>query len=79
MNSQLCPYAVSRKILLLFNGRFDGPGQPPLLHAFNFVIDDVLDGGVNGSLDLDGHGKTNSFRLLSLPVEVPRSLVRIAR
>jgi len=51
----------------------------PLLHAFNFVIDDVLEGGVNGSLNLDGHGKTNSFRLLSLSVEVPRRLVRTPR
>lgn len=44
----------------------------PLLHAFNFVVDDVLEGGVNGSLNLDGHGKTQSFRLLSLTVSVPR-------
>ena len=51
----------------------------PLLHAFNFVIDDVLEGGVNGSLNLDGHGKTNSFRLLSMRVEVPRRLVRLPR
>jgi hypothetical protein len=46
----------------------------PLLHAFNFVVDDVLEGGVNGSLNLDGHGKTHSFRLLSLTVRVPRDL-----
>ncbi len=46
----------------------------PLLHAFNFVVDDVLEGGVNGSLNLDGHGKTQSFRLLSLTVRVPRAL-----
>jgi hypothetical protein len=46
----------------------------PRLHAFNFVVDDVLEGGVNGSLNLDGHGKTNSFRLLSLTVAVPRAL-----
>ena len=51
----------------------------PQLQAFNFVIDDVLEGGVNGSLNLDGHGKTNSFRLLSLTVEVPRRLVRTPR
>ena len=51
----------------------------PLLHAFNFVIDDVLEGGVNGSLNLDGHGKTNSFRLLSLMVKVPRRLVRLPK
>jgi len=43
----------------------------PLMHAFNFVIDDVLEGGVNGSLNLDGHGKSLSFRLLSLTVQVP--------
>ncbi|MEO3474968.1 hypothetical protein AAFN86_24120 [Roseomonas sp. CAU 1739] len=43
----------------------------PLIHAFNFVIDDVLEGGVNGSLNLDGHGKSLSFRLLSLPVRMP--------
>lgn len=47
----------------------------PLLHAFNFVIDEVLEGGVNGSLNLDGHGKTNSFRLLALPVRVPREFL----
>ena len=51
----------------------------PLLQAFNFVIDDVLEGGVNGSLNLDGHGKTNSFRLLTLRVEMPRRLVRAPR
>lgn len=43
----------------------------PLLHALNFVIDDVLEGGVNGSLNLDGHGKTLSFRLLMLTLRVP--------
>lgn len=47
----------------------------PLLHAFNFVVDEVLEGGVNGSLNLDGHGKTNSFRLLSLTVRVPEALL----
>jgi len=51
----------------------------PQLHAFNFVIDDALEGGVNSSLNLDGHGKTNSFRLLSLLVEAPRRLVRAPR
>jgi hypothetical protein len=46
----------------------------PLLAAFNFVLDEVLEGGVNGSLNLDGHGKTHSFRLLSLTVRVPEAL-----
>lgn len=40
----------------------------PMLHAMNFVIDDVLDGGVNGSLNLDTHGKCLSGLLLSLPI-----------
>ena len=48
----------------------------PLLPAFNFVIDDVLEGGVNGSLNLDGHGKSNSFILLGVEVRVPAILVR---
>ncbi len=50
----------------------------PLLHAYNFVIDDVLEGGVNGSLNLDGHGKSNSFLLLAIPVRVPQGWVRQA-
>ncbi len=42
----------------------------PNLCGFNFVIDDALEGGVNGALNQDGHGKTLSFRLLTLEVEV---------
>ena len=48
----------------------------PLLPGMNFVIDDVLEGGVNGSLNLDGHGKSNSFILLGLTVSVPAKYVR---
>jgi hypothetical protein len=47
----------------------------PKLQAMNFVIDDVLDGGVNDSLNLDGHGKTLSFLLLDLRIDVPLALV----
>ncbi len=47
----------------------------PNLHAMNFVIDDVLDGGVNDALNLDSHGKALSFRLLELSVEVPATLL----
>jgi hypothetical protein len=43
----------------------------PKLQAMNFVLDDVLDGGVNGALNLDAHGKTLSSLLLTLRVEVP--------
>jgi hypothetical protein len=47
----------------------------PLIHAFNFVIDDVLEGGVNGALNLDGHGKSHSFRLLALELCLPGDLL----
>jgi hypothetical protein len=40
----------------------------PRLHAMNFVMDDVLDGGVNDSLNLDTHGKCLSGLLLTLPI-----------
>jgi hypothetical protein len=42
----------------------------PALHGFNFVILDALEGGVNASLNLDFHGKSFSFLLLALTVEV---------
>ena len=51
----------------------------PLLHAFNFVVDDVLEGGVNASLGLDGHGKSLSFLLLAASESVPAALLEPAR
>jgi len=47
----------------------------PKLHAMNFVIDDVLDGGVNSSLNLDTHGKALAFVLLEMELEVPPELI----
>ncbi|NYT36861.1 hypothetical protein ERD78_08255 [Allopusillimonas soli] len=46
----------------------------PTLHALNFVLWDILDGGVNSALNLDTHGKALSFYLLEMPVDVPRAL-----
>jgi hypothetical protein len=46
----------------------------PKLCAMNFVLDDVLDGGVNDSLNLDSHGKALSFLLLDLPLRLPAEL-----
>jgi len=43
----------------------------PKLAAFNFVLDEVLEGGVNSSLGLDGHGKSLSFLLADLTIELP--------
>ena len=45
----------------------------------NFVLDDVLDGGVNDALNLDSHGKSLSFLLLDLPLRVPAALVPLLR
>lgn len=46
----------------------------PKLGAMNFVLDDVLDGGVNDSLNLDMHGKALSFHLLTLPAQAGASV-----
>lgn len=52
----------------------------PQLGAINFVLDDVLDGGVNDSLNLDMHGKSLSFHLLDMTVDVPAAMAdRLAR
>jgi hypothetical protein len=47
----------------------------PRLLALNFVLDDALEGGVNAALALDSHGKTASFRLLSLEIDIPAELL----
>jgi len=51
----------------------------PKLHAMNFVLDNVLDGGVNDALNLDSHGKALSFWLLELPIALPKSLLPLLR
>lgn len=51
----------------------------PSLHAMNFVLDDVLDGGVNDALNLDSHGKALSFLLLELPLTIPADLAALLR
>ena len=48
----------------------------PKLAAFNFVLDDVLEGGVNQSLGLDGHGKSLSFLLLTLDLALDEAVLR---
>jgi hypothetical protein len=51
----------------------------PGLGAMNFVLDGVLDGGVNDALNLDTHGKALSYWLLDLPVTVPAALVPLLK
>jgi len=42
--------------------------------AFAPQMDDylALEGGVNLSLSLDGHGKSLSFLLLEIPLQIPK-------
>ena len=51
----------------------------PGLQAMNFVLDGVLDGGVNDALNLDTHGKALSYWLLDLPLSVPDALVPLLK
>lgn len=46
----------------------------PNLHAMNIVIDGALDGGVNHAMNLDTHGKTLSFLLLDMPIQIAPEL-----
>jgi hypothetical protein len=47
----------------------------PRLEGMNFVLENVLDGGVNESLNLDMHGKSLSFLLLAIPIQLPPGLL----
>lgn len=50
----------------------------PKLPAMNFVIDNALEGGVNSSLGLDGHGKALSFLVLGdIAVKVPVDFIPV--
>jgi hypothetical protein len=40
------------------------------IKAFNFVLYEALDGGVTESLRLDKHGKTLSFKLLDMEIDI---------
>jgi hypothetical protein len=42
----------------------------PKLLAMNFVLEGILDGGVNDALNLDTHGKGLSFWMMDMPVEI---------
>src|SRR5690606_21268612 len=48
----------------------------PKLGALNFVMDATLDGGVNGALNLDAHGKALSYWMLTAEIAVPPHLAQ---
>jgi hypothetical protein len=65
------------RVAALFRDRAPAAVQRFILHglyALNFVLEGVLDGGVNEALGLDTHGKALAFLLLGLEVEVPTDL-----
>jgi hypothetical protein len=49
------------------------------LAGLNFVMERALEGGVNGSLNLDGHGKSWSYLLLGLSIEIEEHLLSRVR
>lgn len=50
--------------------RFALPG----IHAYNFVLADVLGGGASRSLRIDSQGKTLGFTLLDMELPAPPNL-----
>ena len=48
----------------------------PKLLAMNFVLEGILDGGVNDALNLDTHGKGLSFWMMDMPIEVTQELAQ---
>ena len=70
LRDQLTAERLKRELGSLLTGpiaRYELPG----LAGLNFVMDDALEGGVNGSLNLDGHGKSWSSLVLGLEVTLP--------
>jgi hypothetical protein len=67
--AQLTPEYLKKMFGSLFRGDIVRYGLPQL-HGFNFVLDQALEGGVNRSLNLDGHGKSWSSLILSLTIEI---------
>jgi hypothetical protein len=69
IKAQLTPTRLKAELGKLLRGpvqRF----ELDRLCGLNFVMDEALEGGVNESLNLDAHGKSWSFLLLGLEIEV---------
>ena len=74
--------ATEERMLALFSHRGATEARRydlPKINAFNFVIENVLEGGVNHSLNLDGHGKTLSFYALAMTVHVSPDVLEDAK
>ncbi len=53
--------------------RYDAPG----LHALNFVVHDILAGGINASTRLDPAAKGMAQMLMRFPIPVPAELAAL--
>jgi hypothetical protein len=69
VKAQLTPERIKAEFPRLVRGRVDRYVVEHL-HGLNFVLHEALEGGVNTSLNLDSHGKSWSYLLLGLKVEV---------
>ena len=69
LKAQLTPERLRGEFPQLLRGRIRR-FELEQLGALNFVMDEALEGGVNESLNLDSHGKSWSFLLLGLEVEI---------
>ena len=70
LRAQLTAERLKRELGALLTGpvvRY----ELPTLAGLNFVMDDALEGGVNESLNLDGHGKSWSSLVLGLGITLP--------
>jgi len=71
VRASLTPERVAAAYPALFRGPVERHEMPGL-RGFNFVMHAALEGGVNASLNLDQHGKSFSYLLLALDVQVDR-------
>jgi hypothetical protein len=69
IEAQLTPARLKAEFPRLLQGKVER-FELEQLGALNFVMDQALEGGVNESLNLDSHGKSWSFLLLGLEVEI---------
>ena len=69
LEQQVTTEAVAKQFGRLVRGKVHRYALPRL-KAFNFVLEEALQGGVNDSLNLDTHGKSRSAVLLAMMLEV---------
>lgn len=69
IRAQLTPGYLKRAFPGLLRGKVEIHTLPHL-HGLNIVMHEALEGGVNSSLNLDAHGKSWSYLILGLEIEL---------